>query len=460
MAKARRVYVCQSCGHREAKWLGRCPACDAWSTFVEELEEPALRVAAAAASAATGKRAAPVALGEVQSAALSRLSTGMPELDRVLGGGLVPGALVLVGGDPGIGKSTLLLQCLGALSAAGHRCLYVSAEESVEQIKMRAERLGIGGDNLYLLAETALESVEAACRELSPRALVVDSIQTVGVSELESPVGSVSQIRGASQRLLTLAKGTGVATFVVGHVTKEGAIAGPKVMEHMVDTVLYFEGERTGPYRVLRAHKNRFGSAQEIGVFEMLHEGLAPVSNPSELFLSQRAKAAGAVVVTSLEGSRPILLEVQALTTPTRYGTPRRTTQGIDSQRVAMLCAVLERHGGFSTATLDVYVNLAGGVRVSEPALDLGVALALASAAADKPVPPELVVVGEVGLSGEVRAVGQLAARVAEASALGFRRCIVPKVDVDRWRGRPPELPLHGVATLIEALDEVGLRRG
>jgi len=457
MAKARRVYVCQGCGHREAKWLGRCPSCETWSSFVEEVDEPTGRVIGGAVD---GKRASPLALAQVESAALSRLSTGMPELDRVLGGGLVPGALVLVGGDPGIGKSTLLLQCLGALSAAGHRCLYVSAEESVEQVKMRAERLGIVGDGLYLLAETALESVEAACRELSPRALVVDSIQTVGIADLESPVGSVSQIRGASQRLLTLAKGTGVAIFVVGHVTKEGAIAGPKVMEHMVDTVLYFEGERTGPYRVLRAHKNRFGSAQEIGVFEMMHEGLAPVSNPSELFLSQRAKSAGAVVVTSLEGSRPILLEVQALTSPTLYGTPRRTTQGIDSQRVAMLCAVLDRHGGYSTANLDVYVNLAGGVRVSEPALDLGVALALASAAADKAVPPELVVVGEVGLSGEIRAVGQLPARVAEASALGFRRCMVPKVDLDRWRGRPPELPLHGVATLIEALDELGLRRG
>jgi DNA repair protein RadA/Sms len=451
--KARRVYICQSCGHREAKWLGRCPSCEAWSSFVEELEE---RAAAPAAAAALRKTQA-IPLIEVESAAHSRLSTGIPELDRVLGGGLVPGALVLVGGDPGIGKSTLLLQACGAVAGADAPALYVTAEESAEQVKMRAERLGIRGEGLYLLAETTVEAVEAACKELAPRVLVVDSIQTVGLAELESPVGSVSQIRGVAQRLLALAKSTGLSIFVVAHVTKDGAIAGPKVMEHMVDTVLYFEGERTGPYRILRAHKNRFGSAQEIGVFEMLQEGLAAVANPSELFLSQRAQGAGGVVVASLEGTRPILLEVQALTSRSAYGTPRRTTIGIDSQRVAMLCAVLDRHAGFDTANQDVYVNLAGGLRVSEPALDLGVILALASAACGAPVPSELVVVGEVGLSGEVRAVAQLAARVGEASALGFRRCLVPKVELERWRGAPAALPLLGVATIREALREVGL---
>lgn len=454
MVKTRRVYICQSCGHREAKWLGRCPSCEEWSTLVEEVEQHA---SGAAAKAVREQAGSAMLIADIENAGSARLTTGLAELDRVLGGGLVPGALILVGGDPGIGKSTLLLQAVGCLARSGQRSLYVTAEESPQQVKMRAERLGIAATDLYLLAETAIENVEATVRELSPSVLVVDSVQTVGIAELESPVGSVSQIRAVSQRLLTLAKTTGLCIFVVGHVTKEGAIAGPKVMEHMVDTVLYFEGERTGPYRILRAHKNRFGSAQEIGIFEMLSEGLAPVANPSELFLSQRAQGAGAAVVTSLEGSRPILLEVQALTSPTLYGIPRRTTIGIDSQRVAMLCAVLDRHGGFSTASLDVYVNLAGGLRVSEPALDLGVILALASTTINKPIPHDLVAVGEVGLSGEVRAVGQLAARIAEASALGFRRALVPHVDLKRWRGAPAELPLIGVSTIAEALHEVGL---
>ncbi len=447
--KARQVYVCQACGHRELKWLGRCPTCAAWSSLVEELVE------AASPSAAKTARARPVALSEVPSAAEARVEVGLPELDRVLGGGLVHGALVLVGGDPGIGKSTLLLQALGVLAARNMVVLYVSAEESLQQTKLRAERLGVTSDKLYLLAETQLASVEAAIEELSPQVLVLDSIQTVGVDEVDSAIGSVSQIRAVTQRLMTIAKGRGVTTFVVGHVTKEGAIAGPKVMEHMVDTVLYFEGERTGPYRLLRAHKNRFGSAQEIGVFEMLQDGLRAVDNPSELFLSQRAEGPGAAVVTSLEGTRPILLEVQALTSPSPYGTPRRTAVGVDSQRVAMLCAVLERHGGVAASSLDVYVNIAGGVRVSEPAVDLGIVLALASASRGQPLPADMVVVGEVGLAGEVRAVSQLPQRVAEAAALGFRRCLVPKVELSRWRGPSPELPLLGVGNVAEALLEV-----
>ncbi len=452
MAKAARsVYVCQSCGHKEQKWLGRCPACSEWSTLVEEADERPAR----GARALTLVSAAP--LSELPSASEARVPTGIPELDRVLGGGLVTGALVLVGGDPGIGKSTLLLQAVGTLSQRGVRVLYVSAEESRQQVKLRAERLGVRSESVFLLSDTALESVEAACKEIGPKVLVVDSIQTVGLSELESAVGSVGQIRAVTQRLMALAKGQGITTFVVGHVTKDGAIAGPKVMEHMVDTVLYFEGERTGPYRVLRAHKNRFGSAQEIGIFEMEQGGLRAVSNASELFLSQRATGPGATVVTSLEGTRPILLEVQALTSPAPYGTPRRTTVVVEAQRVAMLCAVLERHAGVSLSTSDVYVNIAGGVRVDEPAIDLGVVVALASASRGRPIPHDVVVVGEVGLSGEIRAVAQLPVRAAEAKALGFSRAVVPAIELSRWRGPKAELPLQGVANVSEALSALGL---
>jgi DNA repair protein RadA/Sms len=443
--KARRVYVCQSCGHQAPKWLGRCPSCETWSSLVEEVsgrDAPAPAVATSAAKP----------LAEVTGSEEDRTSTGIAELDRVLGGGLVPGALVLVGGDPGIGKSTLLLQAMGALAARGERVLYASAEESAQQVKMRAERLGIAAPSFYLLADTKLESVEAARREVKPTACVIDSIQTMGVADVESPIGSVSQIRALTDRLMTFAKREGVSTFVVGHVTKEGAIAGPKTVEHMVDTVLYFEGERTGPYRILRAHKNRFGSAQEIGVFEMHPEGLKPVPNPSAVFLAQRAEGPGAAVVTSLEGTRPILLEVQALTTASAYGTARRTTIGFDTQRAAMLCAVLEARAGFALGALDVYVNIAGGVRITEPAADLGVALALASATSGRPVPKDLVLIGEVGLAGEVRGVSQLRTRIAEARALGFERCVVPRVDLDRWQGAEPELPLLGARTLSEAL--------
>ncbi len=450
-AKRRRYYCCESCGHRETKWLGRCPACMTWSSFVEAEEERGAK-ASVRPMQSKAKR-----LSEVGSQEHSRIHTGLPEFDRVLGGGLVEGGLVLVGGDPGIGKSTLLLQAMGALAEAGKRVLYMSAEESMQQIKMRAERLGVDSDNLFLLTETQLEHFDAARHEIKPDVCVIDSVQTVGVGTIESAVGSVSQIRAVTHRLMQVAKGEGLSTFVVGHVTKDGAIAGPKVMEHMVDTVLYFEGERTGPYRILRAHKNRFGSAQEIGVFEMHATGLKPVSNPSELFLSQRAEGPGAVVVTSLEGTRPILLEVQALTTHSPYGSPRRTSIGFDNHRLAMLCAVLGARAGYELGALDVYVNIAGGIRVSETAADLGAVVALASATSDRAVSGELVIIGEVGLSGEVRSVTQLAARVQEAAALGFSECIVPKSDVDRWQGDASAIPLHPVSTLKQALDLAGL---
>ena len=452
--KTRTVYTCQNCAHQERKWLGRCPSCDAWGSLVEEVVRAPKKGAASPAPARGGQL---VPISQVTYDQSARSQTGIAELDRVLGGGLVRGALVLVGGDPGIGKSTLLLQAMGAIASQGAKVLYLSAEESLQQIKVRADRLGVSSDNLYLFAETSLEYLDNARRELKPDVMVIDSIQTVAMPGVETAVGSVGQIRAVTHHLMDVAKGQGVSTFVVGHVTKEGAIAGPKVMEHMVDTVLYFEGERTGSYRVLRAHKNRFGSAQEIGVFEMRGDGLAPVSNPSELFLSQRSEGPGAAVVTSLEGSRPILLEVQALATPSIYGTPRRTTIGFDQQRVAMLCAVLEARAGLQLSGYDIYVNVAGGVRVSEPAADLGVLLALASTVSGRAVDSDVLVVGEVGLSGEVRGVTQLGARLKEAAALGFKRCIVPKVDLDRWTGEAPVLRVDGVSTVSDALEAAGL---
>ena len=453
VAKLRSEYVCQACGQHERKWLGRCNACGAWNSFVEELAAPSAK------KDVQLPRVMATPLDSVEIGDDPRRSTGILELDRVLGGGLVDGALTLVGGDPGIGKSTLLLQAMGAMAQRGLKTLYVTAEESLRQVKLRADRLGINSGRLHLLAETRLEALVSARAELKPDVLVVDSIQTIGTETIESATGSVSQIRAVTQRLMEIAKGEGTTTFVVGHVTKDGAIAGPKVMEHMVDTVLYFEGERTGPYRILRAHKNRFGSSQEIGVFEMREEGLAAVGNPSELFLSQRVQGPGATVVTSLEGSRPILLEVQALATPAIYGTPRRTTIGFDQQRVAMLCAVLEQHTGISLGGMDVYVNVAGGVRLSEPAADLGVLVAMASAAAREPVSSDIVMVGEVGLAGEVRGVAQLGARIQEAAQLGFKRAYVPAIDLKRWSGSPPALPLHSAATLKEVLDDLGLER-
>jgi len=451
--KLKTVYVCQACGHQESKWLGRCPSCQAWSTLIEETQTPAARSLAYTEPVCT-----PVPLSKVAADGMPRITIGIDELDRVLGGGLTKGSLVLVGGDPGIGKSTLLLQAVGHLTGQGRRTLYLSAEESLPQIKMRADRLGLASDDLFLLSDTRIESLEAALDQVQPAVVVVDSIQTVGIGEIDSAVGSVAQIRGVTTRLMGIAKGRNIATFVVGHVTKDGAIAGPKVMEHMVDTVLYFESERTGPFRILRAHKNRFGSAQEIGVFEMQATGLAPVVNPSALFLSQRVTSPGAVVITSIEGSRPLLLEVQALTAPAVYGTPRRTAVGFDLQRVAMLCAVLDCRAGIEIGGLDVYVNVAGGVRITEPAADLGVVLALASAFRNRSVPADVVVIGEVGLSGEIRAAAYLPARIQEAQRLGFGRCIVPGVDIDRWQGPPTCLPLVGVRDVGEAISTVALR--
>jgi DNA repair protein RadA/Sms len=381
-----------------------------------------------------------------------RRRTGIGELDRVLGGGVVPGSLVLIGGDPGIGKSTLLLQAARALAEAAPPVLYVSAEESAAQVKLRAERMGVAADGLLLWAEGDLSAVQAAVDDLKPRTLIIDSIQTVFLPDLESAPGSVAQVRECGARLMTLAKGVGVATFLVGHVTKEGAIAGPRVLEHLVDTVLYFEGERHHAYRVLRAVKNRFGSTNEIGVFQMADRGLAEVANPSGLFLAERPHdVPGSVIVSSLEGTRPLLLELQALVSPASFGTPRRTVLGVDYNRACLLLAVLEKRGGMPLGSQDVFVNVAGGGRVTEPAADLGVVIAAASSYMDRPARGDVVVMGEVGLTGEIRAVTGVEARVKEAAALGFREAVVPKSNLTD--GIRLALPALGVGTIHEAID-------
>ena len=443
------VYRCQECGFASPK-PGTCPDCrrasGAWVQLVEE--RPATQRTARRAGTPTAQ---PRPLKDISMEQDDRVRTGIDELDRVLGGGVVRGSLVLIGGDPGVGKSTLLLQAARALARAAPPVLYVTAEESAAQVKMRADRLGIGGDGLLLWPENDLSLVQAQLDDAKPRSLVIDSIQTVFLPELESAPGSVAQVRECGARLMTLAKSRGIATFLVGHVTKEGALAGPRVLEHLVDTVLYFEGERHHSYRVLRAVKNRFGSTNEIGVFEMAEGGLVEVKNPSGFFLAERPdKAPGSVVVSSLEGTRPVLLELQALVAPAPVGTPRRTVLGADYNRVCLLLAVLEKRAGVPLGSQDVFVNVAGGARVTEPAADLGIIVAAASSYMDRPVPGDVLVVGEVGLTGEVRAVAGLELRLREAAALGFRRAIVPQNNVLE----PPKtsLDVRGVATVGDAL--------
>ena len=424
VSKAKLQYVCQNCAYASPKWLGKCPSCGEWNTFVEEVQAPAQ----SAGVRSTAPPIVPMPITEVPETEEPRISTGRGELDRVLGGGLVPGSLVLVGGEPGIGKSTLLLEVCNVLANDGRTVLYVSGEESAAQIKLRAQRLGVSSPRLLVLAETDLEAILGAAEQTRPQVVVIDSIQTVYTSALPSAPGSVVQVRESTAELLRFAKGTGTVALLIGHVTKEGQIAGPRLLEHIVDTVLYFEGDRQHAYRILRATKNRFGSTNEIGVFEMRPEGLAEVSNPSAAFLSQRAREApGSAVICALEGSRPLLIEVQALVTATVFGMPRRTASGVDYNRMVVLLAVLEKRAGLHLGSQDVYVSVAGGVTVDEPAADLGVAAAVASSLRNRPVDETVVVVGEVGLAGELRAVPQLEKRLQEAARLGFRRAVVPR---------------------------------
>ncbi|MCG0238242.1 MAG: DNA repair protein RadA [Firmicutes bacterium] len=451
MARQKVVFACQQCGYEAPKWLGRCPGCGSWGTLVEEVTALPAAPGAHGAGLSSGEKPRPIAA--VETAEAIRIPTGSEELDRVLGGGIVPGSVVLVGGDPGIGKSTLLLQLAHRVAEDRGPVLYVSGEESARQVRLRADRLGALSSRLYVLAETNLDRIEEHARELSPLVLVVDSIQTVYRPALPSAPGSVSQVREGAAELLRLAKTRGIAVFIVGHVTKEGAIAGPRVLEHMVDTVLYFEGERHASFRVLRAVKNRFGSTNEIGLFEMREEGLVPVPNASELFLSERPLGvAGSVVVPCLEGSRPLLVEVQALLSPTPFANPRRTASGLDLNRVLLLLAVLEKRVGLQLGGHDAYVKVAGGVRIEEPAVDLALAVALASSFRDRPADPRAVVFGEVGLAGEVRAVGRVEQRLREAEKMGFRRAVLPARSLKNLAFRST-MELIGVETVAEGLE-------
>ena len=426
--KQKTFFTCQNCGCQSPKWLGKCPDCGSWNSMAEETSPAGQRGKGVTATASR-----PIPICDVPGQTEARIPCGNEEFDRVLGGGIVPGSLVLIGGDPGIGKSTLLLQTMLNLAARVGPVLYVSGEESASQTRLRGERLGVSHPDLLVLAENSLEAIVAHAAALKPRAMVIDSIQTVWTSALESAPGSVSQVRESAGKLMLLAKGSDLPVFMVGHVTKDGAIAGPRVLEHMVDTVLYFEGDGSHPYRILRAVKNRFGSTNEIGVFEMKQEGLCCVSNPSELFLSERPiGVSGSVVTATLEGSRPLLVELQALVTSSSYGVPRRTTIGVDHNRLALLVAVLEKKVGLHLAGLDIFLNAAGGVRLNEPAADLAMIMAVASSHLDRTIDPQTVILGEVGLAGEVRAIAQPELRIAEAEKLGFTTCIVPAGSIKR----------------------------
>jgi len=448
------VYACVECGHSSPKWLGQCPSCHRWNTLHEELVEAPRGPARGPSSSAAAK---PVLLREVVASEDERVKTGIGELDRVLGGGVVPGMLTLLGGDPGIGKSTLLLTALDRLARqlSGRPVLYVSGEESARQVKLRADRLGVDAENLHLLAETDASRVLQVSAQLEPAILAVDSIQTQYLPELTSAPGTVTQIREVAARLMGYAKTTETPVFLVGHVTKDGSIAGPRVLEHIVDTVLYFEGGGAHPYRVLRAHKNRFGSASEIGVFEMKTRGLAEVANPSALFLAERPQdAAGSAVTAALSGTRTLLVEVQALVAPTGFGTPRRTALGLDPSRVALLAAVLEKKVGLDILGCDLFVNVAGGMTLEDPGADLATVAALASSFRDKVIEARTLVLGEVGLAGEVRAVAQAEARLSEAARLGFRRAVIPAGNA-RHVEAPAGMEVLGVETVEEALQSL-----
>ena len=459
MAKAKNTaFFCKECGYESAKWSGQCPSCKAWNTFVEEpvVKEKNVKgivnIIAKYHETAGVKKAAPVRLSSVTAADTDRIKTDICELDRVLGGGIVEGSLVLVGGDPGIGKSTLLLQMCYNLAKNGNSVLYISGEESLGQIKLRAQRVGEASDNLMVLCETSLDTIENVLENVKPQIVVIDSIQTMYREEVGAAPGSVSQVRETTAVLMQLAKGLNISIFIVGHVTKEGVVAGPRMLEHMVDTVLYFEGDKNAAYRILRSVKNRFGSTNEIGVFEMRQEGLAEVANPSEYMLTGRPEeASGSVVVCLLEGTRPILVEIQALVCDSNFGMPRRTAAGADYNRVNLLMAVLEKRAGIHLSGSDAYVNIAGGMKVNEPAMDLGIVMALVSSFRNRPMMENTIVFGEVGLAGEVRAVSQPQIRINEAVKLGFENCILPQVCLKNIK-KTDKINLIGISSVKDAV--------
>jgi DNA repair protein RadA/Sms len=452
MAKRKTRFVCQSCGYESAKWMGKCPGCGAWNTMVEELEPQTSSRRLTFNTGLQSESVKPRPITEVETKQEARIFTRFQELNRVLGGGIVNGSLVLIGGDPGIGKSTLLLQVSSQLADSSYKVLYISGEESVKQIRLRADRLDVKSNDLFVVSETDLEYISKYIDEMHPAFVVIDSIQTIYLSHITSAPGSVAQVRECTAELMKLAKTKGIPIFIVGHVTKEGSIAGPRLLEHMVDAVLYFEGERHHTYRILRAVKNRFGSTNEIGIFEMKELGLQEVLNPSEIFLEERpVGVAGSTVVASMEGTRPVLVEVQALISPTSFGNPRRMATGIDHNRVSLIMAVLEKRAGMLLQNQDAYLKVAGGMKLDEPAIDLAVALSIASSFRDRPSSPMDVVIGEVGLTGEVRRVSRIEQRVQEAAKLGFKRAIIPQKNLGGWTV-PDDIEVVGVSNIGEAL--------
>lgn len=447
--KDKYIYVCQSCGNQTPKWLGKCPDCGEWDSFVEET------VSSGKKTSASSKMGHPQTIDSISLDPEHRSMTGIAEFDRAIGGGLVPGSLILLGGDPGIGKSTLILQVAGKLSGQGFRTLYLSGEESPQQIKLRAERLSIHSDNLYVVTGTCIEDLFDKMQDLKPDMLVVDSIQTVHTDALPSAPGSVGQLREVSSRLLRWAKETGTPTFLIGHVTKDGAIAGPKVLEHLVDTVLYFEGDSSHLFRIVRAVKNRYGSTNEIGVFEMKETGLEEVGNPSRIFLEERPRgASGSVVIPCIEGTRPVLVEIQALVGSSPLGMPRRTTIGVDHNRISLLVAVLSKRMGMEMGDQDIFVNVAGGLKVDEPAVDLGIVSAMLSSFLDRPVAPDMVIFGEIGLTGEIRGVSQPELRIKEAKKLGFKKCLLSKTNMNKFKP-VSGIELTGINSLKELLENL-----
>ena len=453
MAKSKTVFVCSSCGYESAKWLGKCPACNEWNSFYEEKATSAINNL----SIGNKKKSTPRKLKEIEGIDVARTSTGIGELDRVLGGGLVKGSLVLVGGEPGIGKSTLILELCDKVQGEG-KVLYISGEESAEQVKIRADRLNINNDELMFLGETNIDDIQEVILSINPKLVIIDSIQTMYSEEITSAAGTVSQVREITARIMRMCKDNGITTIIIGHVTKDGNIAGPRVLEHMVDTVLYIEGERYFSYRILRSVKNRFGSTNEVGMFEMKNEGMVEITNPSSILISEKEdNPAGSVIVASIEGTRPLLIELQALTTPSVFGIPKRTANGIDYNRLAVLIAVIEKRAGIVLGTQDVYLNVVSGIKIAEPAIDLGIIIACASSYRNISIPQDVVVIGEVGLTGEIRAVNMIEKRIKEAEKLGFKKCVIPESNRKLLK-ESFKLDIIGVKNINEALKELKIK--